>query len=432
MIVDRTATGRFALETVATKLDFPTSLTFAPDGRCYVAESGLPFAGARPGGRVWEVASDGGRRLLADGFPPPLTGLTWHDKGLIVSAFDEIDRLELNGTRNVILDGLPSGGNYHTNMAVAGADGWLYFSQGAMTNSGIVGLDAYEVGWLRRLPHTHDIPGFGLVLRGVEIETSDPLAANPNATARTGAFVPFGSPGEAGRRVPAGLPCTAAVMRVRPDGSDLELVAWGLRNAFGLGFLPDGRLLAVDQGADDRGSRPLRDVPDLLFEVKPGAWYGWPDFIGGDPVTDTRYMPERGSPPTFIIANHDELPPPQAPLYRFRSHVAATKFAVVPDGAGSSRNSIAIAFFGDEKPMTAPAGPRVGRSIAILDLDEGRLQLLPMEGLTRPIDVAYHPVTGDLYVLDFGQFEMLPGGRLDATAASGTLWRATPLEEGRR
>jgi glucose/arabinose dehydrogenase len=163
--------------------------------------------------------------------------------------------------------------------------------------------------------------------------------------------------------------------------------------------------------------------------VTPDAWYGWPDFIGGDPVTDTRYRPERGSPPKFIIANHNELPPPQAPLYRFWPHAAATKFAVVPDGSGSSRNRIAIALFGDERPMTAPAGPKVGRSVAILDLDEGRLQGLPMEGLARPIDVAYHPVYGDLYVLDFGHFEMLPGGRLDATAGSGTLWRATPIEK---
>jgi glucose/arabinose dehydrogenase len=420
----------FALEPVATGLDFPTSLSFAPDGRCYVAESGLPFAGARPGGRVWEVIADGGRRPLTDGLPSPVNGLSWHDEGLVVSATGEIDRLELNGTRAVILDRLPSGGNYHTNMAIAGADDWLYFSQGAMTNAGIVGLDAYELSWLRRLPHTHDIPGFDIVLRGVEIETDDPLADAPDATARTGAFVPFGSLGGKGCHIPAGLPCTAAVMRVRPDGSELELVAWGLRNAFGLGFLPDGRLLAIDQGADDRGSRPIGDAPDLLFEVVPGAWYGWPDFIGGEPVTALRFLPERGLPPSFIIANHNELPPPQLPLFRFQSHVAATKFAVVPDGTGSPGNRIAIALFGDEKPMTGPPGQEVGRSIAILNFAEDRLQPLSMPGLARPIDVAYHPLTGELYVLDFGHFEMLPAGRLDATAGSGTLWRATPVEGG--
>ncbi len=429
LIDDPIASARVALDAVATGLDFPTSLAFAPDGRCYVAESGLPFDGARPGGRVFEVA-DGDRRLLANGFTPPLNGLTWHEGGLIVSASGQIDWLDLDGTRRVVLTGLPSGGNYHTNMAVAGADGWIYFSQGAMTNSAIVGLDGFELGWLRRVPHTHDIPGLDIVLRGVEIETSDPRAGAQSATTHTGAFVPFGTRGESGRRISAGLPCTAGIMRVRLDGSDLQLVAWGLRNAFGIGFLPDGRLIALDQGADDRGSRPLGSVPDLLFDVKAGAWCGWPDFIGGDPVTDARYLPDRGGPPTFVIANHEELPPPQAPLYRFRSHVAATKFAVVPNGSGSSGNRIAIALFGDERPMTAPAGPRVGRSVAILDIDDGRLNALPFTGMSRPIDVAYHPVNGDLYVLDFGHFEMLPGGRLDATKGTGTLWRATPVREG--
>src|SRR4029079_877287 len=96
----------------------------------------------------------------------------------------------------------------------------------------------------------------------------------PSTTTRTGAFVPFGTPAESARRIAAGLPCTAGIMRVRPDGSDLQLVAWGLRNAFGIGFLPDGRLLAVDQGADDRGSRPLGNAPDMIFDIRREALDG--------------------------------------------------------------------------------------------------------------------------------------------------------------
>src|SRR5207248_334781 len=192
--------------------------------------------------------------------------------------------------------------------------GRLYFSQGAMTNTGIIGLDAYELGWLRRLPHAHDLPGHNLVLVGINVETPDPLSDRPDARASTGAFVPFGTPTEPGQRIPAQLPCTAAMMRCNPDGTDLELVAWGLRNAFGLGFLPDGRLLAIDQGADDRGSRPVGNAPDLLFEVRRGAWYGWPDFIGGDPITDARYRPVRGPAPAFALANPHALPAPERPL----------------------------------------------------------------------------------------------------------------------
>src|SRR5262249_28411971 len=156
---------------------------------------------------------------------------------------------------------LPEPGNYHTNMVVFGPEGKLYFSQGAMTNTGIVGLDAYQLGWLRRLPHAHDLPGYNIILAGVNAETPNPLAHGRREWTRTGAFVPFGTSTEQGQAVQGQLPCTAGVMRCNADGSDLELVAWGLRNAYGLGFLPDGRLLATDQGADDRGSRPVGNAP---------------------------------------------------------------------------------------------------------------------------------------------------------------------------
>ena len=49
----------------------------------------------------------------------------------------------LDGKRTPVLENMPGPGNYHTNMVTFGPDGWLYMSQGAMTNTGIIGLDAY-------------------------------------------------------------------------------------------------------------------------------------------------------------------------------------------------------------------------------------------------------------------------------------------------
>src|SRR5712691_13216350 len=149
------------LELVAEGLSFPTSVTFDQAGVPYVAESGLPFGGAPLGGRIWRIASDGSHSLLAEKLRPPVNGLTFHDGSLYVSEGGHpgrISRLDANNHQTVILDNLPGPGNYHTNMVAFGPDGKLYFSQGAMTNTGIVGLDAYELGWLRRLPHAHDIP----------------------------------------------------------------------------------------------------------------------------------------------------------------------------------------------------------------------------------------------------------------------------------
>jgi len=411
-----------APERVADGLDFPTSLAFDADGTPWVAESGLPFAGAAPDGRIRRIADGRAETLLGD-LKWPVNGLAFHD-GLFYIAEGgypgRISRWKPGGERETVLDGMPGLGNYHTNMAVVGPDGWLYFSQGALTNSGIIGLDAYELGWLKRLPHNHDVPGFDVTLAGLNLETDNPLGTNGHRRVRTGAFAPFGAETKPGQRVEGRVPCTASVMRCRPDGSGLELVAWGLRNAYGLLFLPDGRLIATDQGADDRGSRPIGQAPDLLFEVKRGAWYGWPDFVGGVPVTDPRFRPVRGPQPEPVLANHAELPPPERPLLEFAVNAAATKMDVLPSGR------ILVALFGDERPMTGPPGPKVGRSVARIDPADWSIQATGAGPFRRPIDVRVHPSENAVYVLDFGEFEMGPGG-VEARAGTGALWKL-PLE----
>jgi glucose/arabinose dehydrogenase len=415
------------LEPLFDELSFPTSLAVGDAGSFYVAESGLSFDGAPPGGRIWLLERDARRTLLVENLRPPVNGLTLQKDWLYVSEGGNpgrISRFDLSGrSQEVILDNLPGLGNYHTNMVAFGPDGKLYFSQGAMTNTGIVGLDAYELGWLRRLPHNYDLPGFDIVLNGVNVETLNPFSEVESATIETGAFVPFGQRTERGQRIRAQLPCTAAVMRCNPDGSQLELVAWGLRNAYGVGFLPDGRLLAVDQGADDRGSRPLGNVPDMLFEVHQGSWYGWPDFIGDVPINDPRYRPERGPSPAPLLANHDALPPPEKPLLCFPPHTAAVKFDVAPAGASSWAGYIFVALFGDEIPMTAPTGPRVGRSVVRVNPHDWSLNPFVQDGLLRPIDVRFSPTGDALYILDFGYFEMLDNGEVSAKKKSGKLWR---------
>jgi sugar lactone lactonase YvrE len=73
------------LDLVGEDFPFPTSLTRDEAGNIYVAESGLPFGGAPPGGRVWLLAPDGSRRILVDGLRPPVNGLTFHHGSLYVS-----------------------------------------------------------------------------------------------------------------------------------------------------------------------------------------------------------------------------------------------------------------------------------------------------------------------------------------------------------
>jgi len=420
------------MKTVVDNLNFPTSLAFDAEGNLYIAESGLPLDGQAAGGKVWRVDRGKGRTCLIDGLRPPVTGLVYHDGGFYLSEGGNpgrISRLGRDGVRQTILDGLPGFGNYHTNTVAVGPDGRLYFGQGALTNSGVLGLDSLDLAWLGRLPHNADVPGYEVRLTGWNAEVAHANGWCVTSPAFTGAFSAFGQPTAAGQVVRAGLPCTAAVLRCQADGSGLEMVAWGVRNAFGLGFLPDGRLLATDQGPDDRGSRPIAGAPDLLWEIKPGRWYGWPDFVGGVPVTDSRFARAGGVAPEFLLANHAELPMPERPLLAFTVNAAATKFDVVPEGARYLRGHLVVALFGDEKPMTAAHGARAGRALALVNPENWRCDVFAEKRFARPIDVRFAPGSGELYVLDFGEFEMGERGRVWVRAGSGKVATITLGEE---
>ncbi len=404
-----------SLERIASGLHFPTSLAFDDAGALWVAESGLPFDGAPPGGRVLR-----GARVIASGLRAPVNGLLWHDGGWIVSEGSRsgrISRLTTDGVRTTLLDDLPGFGDYHTSMAVVGHDQKLYFSQGAASNMGVVGLDSYDLGWLAKLPDGADIPGLDIVVSDATFETPDPRASGQRVS--TGVFAPFGSTGGA-RRIAGRVPCTAAVLRCNLDGSGLELFAWGLRNAFGLLVLADGRLLATEQGADERGSRPVGNAPDLLFEVRSGYWYGFPDFVGQTPVSDPRLRSSRGPALAPVIRNHAELPPLATPLLELPVNTAPTKLAQIPADAPRHAGQLLVCLFGDERPVAGPPGPKVGRSLARVDLATATLHPVELGPLHRPIDVCVHD--GFVYLLDFGVFEMAPG-QIHATAGSGAIYR---------
>jgi glucose/arabinose dehydrogenase len=70
---------------------------------------------------------------------------------------------------------------------------------------------------------------------------------------------------------------SATVLSLKPDGSDLRVVARGLRNPYGLAFQPGtGRLFASVNGQDDLDKPDDPEPADMTVWVRPGAFYGWP------------------------------------------------------------------------------------------------------------------------------------------------------------
>src|SRR5205807_7167548 len=117
-----------------------------------------------------------------------------------------------SGEQRTVLDGLRGPGNYQTNMVVFGPEGKLHFSQGAMTNTGVIGLDAYDLGWLKLLPHACDVPGLEIAVHELRFETDDDREGG-TGHAVTGPFADFGNVHPEGTRIQAQLPCSSAVMR---------------------------------------------------------------------------------------------------------------------------------------------------------------------------------------------------------------------------
>jgi glucose/arabinose dehydrogenase len=69
---------------------------------------------------------------------------------------------------------------------------------------------------------------------------------------------------------------SAAILSLRPDGSDLHIEATGLRNPYGLALDADGTLYATVNGADKLDKPGDPEPAEMLVRVEAGAFYGWP------------------------------------------------------------------------------------------------------------------------------------------------------------
>src|SRR5690606_27569289 len=150
----------YSIELVAEGLTFPTDVAFDDSGTPYVIEAGYSYGEVILTPRLLRIAEGGQAEVVATGENGPWNGVTFHDGSFFVAGGTlergGIVRIEPDGTMTRILEGLPSIGDHHTNAPTVGPDGLLYFGQGTATNSGIVGPDNDDFGWLARYPDFHD------------------------------------------------------------------------------------------------------------------------------------------------------------------------------------------------------------------------------------------------------------------------------------
>lgn len=430
----------YRVEAVLTDLVYPSSIEVDEAGNLYVAESGYVYGDPHAPARLLRLSPEGELETITDALVGPVNDLLWADGRLFISHRGKVSVLEQDGGLRDIVTGLPSFGDHHNNQLAMGSDGKLYMGQGTATNSGVVGVDNFLFGWLALHPDQHDRSPYPLKLRGEGFATLNPFVlggAESAPTRTTGAFAAFGD--ERDEVDPTAVKANGTILRFNPDGSELEVYAWGLRNPFGLEWGADGRLYCAENGFDERGSRPIANDTDDLYAIEQGAWYGWPDFAGGEPVTDPRFRPEDGPEPEMLLEDH---PPVEKPLMTFPTHTGVAKLAVDRTGTFGARGALFLAAWGPLTPLSGPAEAEAPRP-AVLRLDpvakrhEVFLEAAPSAngeaggepaGLRRPIDVVFTPNGKALYVVDQGVFEVLatrvPMPR--PRPGTGVVWRVVP------
>jgi len=310
------------------------------------------------------------------------------------------------GAVTPFITGLPTGD--HPAEQLAFKDGWIYWSQGSTTNSGVVGRDN---GGGANQP---DIPCQDIVLSNNVFNSGPNHPGGPDVL--TSGYSPFGTQRPA-TLVPAFngrtdfKACDGAILRASLKATDparsMEPFSWGYRNPYGIRFAPkkhalQGGLFVTENGEDERGARPVNNSPDRLALAQQNHdgspdYHGWPDRFGfldstqavfnpvGGPgddlcVPDPHNPPSMCTPASLQRILTEDRPvktvlafPPQpitAPIALEPADVAAVGLDFVPGsfvGGVVKKNAVLLSREGDFGFSTKNGDPILGHDVELIN-----------------------------------------------------------------
>lgn len=471
----------YQLRRYVTALTAPTAIAFDADGSMLIAmgerDDEVRIIGFRTDGTPFTLYPESDHPLLSLVTPGgwrmygPVGGMVCYQGQVFVSHRDGdglgvISALDYHGHHKTIVGNLPAQGDYGvTDLAISPTNGRLYFGVGSATNSGVVGVDNWAVGWVRDHPLVHDEPWQDLALLGYRFDSPNPLAGllGPTDLAVTAPYQPFNQSNQTRVRGVAGPDGShkpnSAIYWVSPDGGYATVEAHGIHNPRGIAINEFGRVYFTNDGMEMRGTRPVKDDPDSLLRLVSGAWYGGNNYTTDlEPVSEPRHQPgadliaKSGYPEVRAIIDMEAshlIPPNRDTLLQaaFPSLSGAARIDIVP-AAGpfkEFRGNVIVAMNGDRAPFATGGlklAETVGYKVVRVDPDmhqtkefirntagnpRSRVPGHAVALLERPIDVKFGP-DGSLYILDFGELEMREG-REHVTPGSGQIFRLVPVSD---
>lgn len=296
-------------------IEHPSGMAWGPDGKLYVTEV--------LSGEIKVVTDHGGDAsadhvsVFADGFNMP-AGVAWKGDSLYVSS---------RGTITILRDD--------------DGDGTADFYDTI--------ISGWEAAWHQNNQIVFDDEGYLLVALGALRD-------------RTTGPTPFHN----------------KILRISPDGSDVQIWAEGIRNVYDMTFGPDGNLYGGDNGWQDESEGP---PVEELNVYRQGEHYGFPEYLGPAPAGSGTVDP----------------------IMTYAPHTSPTGITFLT-GAGipaSYRNDLLLAFYGPDY-WSRDVLSRAYRIIRH-DLDGTTVTDTSSfaSNFYRPVDLIQDS-TGVLYVADLG------------------------------
>lgn len=245
-------------------------------------------------------------------------------------------------TMEDIINNLPNEGLNKATKLIINNDK-LYITIGTNTNSGIADRGKAQ-----------DRASFHWKLTGVNY-----------GTIKTGPFCSYGTAVDPQSEIKESALSNGVILCYNITDKKLTTYATGIRNIEGIDLDSKNCIIAIIGGMEDIGLRPVKDDTDYLYEIKEKAWYGWPDFSGGDPITSPRFS--NGSNKLEFLINNHPTEAPYGPIYQHRSLSALKGLAIDSEGIIFSKDTMIL---GDNKENYIYAINKVGSIAPIVDLGD--------------------------------------------------------------